>query len=239
MAPNQGGVGTSVQVVEQVGRQGLRPGRRGRGKRLFGRGLYFTRDLGKALAHAKKHGNAVMVLLRCSVAMGKIASDDSAFRERSASFGLDPRCPYNSLYCGPASLVAHAWGGYVANEEFVVYDTRQAVVQEIYLLQVTVVLPRVPAKQRVSPRTAAYQRDQKKQRASTQDHLVRHHCCIKKGQVCCWATVRRPPQSRPTTWTCLCVRQDHKTVVPGPLKFDQYKDYCEANCRFWRAHEAD
>lgn len=249
--------GTSVDVVEQVSQQGLRA-RASRHKHLFGRGLYFTRDLRKALSHAAKHGKKIMVLLRCRVAMGKIAADDAVryFKSRTGGtsrFGSSPRHEYNSLYCGAGTAVDHAWGGNVANEEFVVFDERQAVVEEIYLIQPRALVLPEPAKQRQGQRGRVENHRAKKERASAQEHIARHHLCVKNGEVCCWATVERA-RTRGSTisyrgrrissrdrlsdrWLSLCARHENREVVSSPLHtIEEQKRFCTALCSLWVPH---
>lgn len=162
--------GTNIRNLSKIAKYSLKTGHK---HCLYGSGIYTTRDLQKALRYGRN--GDVLVLLRCSVAVGNIYYSDSS-GDKSSVVGLDKE--YQSVYTGARSKVHGAWGGMVQGEEFVVYDSSQVEVTEIYVWKQLRSAPVVkePSKQRIGAKHRYWEHRRRKDAARPKPLVPTHPC---------------------------------------------------------------
>lgn len=181
--------GTGKWAVMSIAQESLRLGSGG----MFGGGIYSAPTVSKAQRYMhfgpirKGRGWRTSIigrddgdlnrgyLLKCQVALGNpfVPTSTGDFRDFIAS---DANL-YNSIH-GQVGSLSGAWGGGLANGEYVVYDREQILVTMIFEYEELPKVDYVPFRSFVQP---------KKAKKSSQPSWMKRHPCVIRGVLCRWA----------------------------------------------------
>jgi hypothetical protein len=226
--------GTKHTSLAAIAKEGFRRGREGC---LFGSGIYFSRDITKALNYGQGStamGIRAITLLRCAVATGvHLNASTESWRSALDSGSIGPTARYNSVWAPGQVSIAGAFNGSLLREEWVVYSPLQVEVLEVYFwteeikLVLPVVKPWVTAP--VAPKPVSKQRVGAKQRLAQQRRdrnvdtsVQQHHHCVRDGAACRFASTLR----KGDTWLSLCRRHSNKIIGSDRLGLGTLQPFC-------------